>query len=82
MLTPMVCFTCGFSLGDIAPVYHFIRQNRMATHLHGKNASAPTRVAVDPSLTKNIMGDVLDALGVEDCCRTRLVTAMIFSDHY
>ena len=45
-------------------------------------ATAPTQVAVDSSLTENIMGDVLDALRVTKCCRMRLVSAMIFSEHY
>lgn len=30
----------------------------------------------------NIMKDVLEALNVTNCCRTHLVTAMIFNEHY
>jgi DNA-directed RNA polymerase subunit N (RpoN/RPB10) len=92
MLVPIVCFTCGMSLGDIAPIYQSIRRKRMGRrygHLAELNASqtragraAPTQAAVDPSLSENVMGDVLDALRVTKCCRTRLVTAMIFSEHY
>lgn len=83
MLTPVVCFTCGLPLGDIAPVYHHIRRKRMAARYGAPGAPvAPTQAAVDPSLSENTMGDVLEALRVEGCCRTRLVTAMIFSEHY
>lgn len=82
MLTPITCFTCGLPLGDIAPVYTYIRQKRMAERYGKPGSSAPTQMAIDPSLTENIMGDVLDALKVTKCCRTHLVTAMIFSEHY
>lgn len=86
MLTPIVCFTCGCSLGDIAPIYNIIRIKRMTKH-YGKSdfrdeTTAPSQVAMDPDLTENIMGDVLDALKVTKCCRTRLITAMILSEHY
>lgn len=83
MLVPVVCFTCGTSLGDLAPIYHHIRRKRMAARYGSAGATvAPTQAAVDPSLQENIMKDVLEALRVTKCCRTRLVTAMIFSEHY
>jgi len=83
MLAPIVCFTCGLSVGDLAPIYHFIRQKRMAARYGQPGAAtAPTQAAVDPTLLENIMGDVLDALRLTKCCRTRLVTATIFSEHY
>ena len=83
MLVPIVCFTCGCSLGDIAPIYHAVRRKRMAARFGQPGGpTAPTQAAVDPTLTENIMADVLDALRVTKCCRTRLVTAMIFSEHY
>jgi DNA-directed RNA polymerase subunit N (RpoN/RPB10) len=83
MLVPIVCLTCGLSLGDIAPIYHYIRRKRMAAR-SGEPGGTPvsTQVAVDPTLLENIMEDVLDALQVTKCCRTRLVTAMVFSEHY
>lgn len=83
MLTPVRCFTCGSSLGDLAPIYHLIRARRMAERYGapGKGV-APTRAASDPTLTGNLMGDVLDALHVEGCCRTRLVTATLLAEVY
>ena len=83
MLVPIRCFTCGLSLGDLAPIYTFIRQKRMvALYGHPDATTAPTQAAVDPNQTKNIMGDVLEAFGVTKCCRTHLVTAMIFTEYY
>ena len=29
MLVPIVCFTCGLPLGDVAPIYRIIRTKRM-----------------------------------------------------
>lgn len=82
MLAPIVCFTCGCSLGDIAPIYNAVRRKRMAARFGTPGgATMPTRAAVDQTLTENIMGDVLDALRVTKCCRTHLVTTMIYSDH-
>ena len=48
----------------------------------GAAAPGPIHAAVDSTLSTNGMSDVLDALRVSLCCRTRLVTAMIFSEHY
>lgn len=82
MLIPIVCFTCGSSLGDLAPIYHYIRRRRMAKRFGELDSLvAPIQAAVDPTLTENMMGDVLEALRITRCCRTRTVTAMIFNDH-
>lgn len=82
MLTPVVCFTCGLSLGDLAAIYNRIRAKRMAAR-YGAGEVAPTQASLDPSTTtESVMGDVLDALRLTKCCRTRMVTAMQFSEHY
>jgi DNA-directed RNA polymerase subunit N (RpoN/RPB10) len=81
MLTPIRCFTCGLSLGDIAPIYRRIRQKRMAEKFAAGQV-APTQAAMSAGLTENTMGDILEALGVQGCCRTHLVTAMDFRDNY
>jgi DNA-directed RNA polymerase subunit N (RpoN/RPB10) len=85
MLVPIVCFTCGVSLGDLAPIYNHIRRKRMIQRYGDPNngpRTAPTQAAVDPSLQENLMGDVLDALRIQKCCRTHMVTAMLFTEHY
>ncbi|GFR88963.1 hypothetical protein ElyMa_002531400 [Elysia marginata] len=83
MLPPIVCFTCGLSISDIAPLYHAVRRKRMAARFAKVGApTVPTQAAVDSTLTENIMKDVLDALRVTNCCRTRLVSAMTYSEHY
>jgi DNA-directed RNA polymerase subunit N (RpoN/RPB10) len=83
MLTPIVCFTCGLPLGDVAPVYHSIRRKRMMEK-YGKEDSttAPTFASIETKEQKNMMKDVLDALGVDKCCRTHLVTAQLFTEQY
>jgi DNA-directed RNA polymerase subunit N (RpoN/RPB10) len=93
MLYPVACFTCGASIGDVAVLYQAVRRARMeARYGRADGAVAPTRAPLDPSLSENIMGDVLDALGggaaagpnqyLIGCCRTRCATGMDLSEHY
>lgn len=100
MLTPIVCFSCGCSLGDLAPIYHAVRRGRVEARRKAEMqktarpagagggaaaagaAAGPAAAAVDPTLSENFMGDVLEALRITHCCRTRLITAMILSEHY
>ncbi len=83
MLVPVRCFTCGWPVGDLAPIFHFILRERMAAR-YGRpgGAVAPAGAATDPALRENIMGDVFEALRLSECCRTRLGTAVILGDHY
>ena len=39
MLTPVRCFTCGGSIGDLAPIFRFIRQRRTTAELKAAGAS-------------------------------------------
>ena len=83
MLTPVVCFTCGYPLGDIAPVYNYIRKKRMAARYGSASSEvSPYSAPLDPTLTDNIMKDVLDDLNVAHCCRTRMISAMDLREHY
>jgi DNA-directed RNA polymerase subunit N (RpoN/RPB10) len=83
MLPPITCFTCGSSTGDIATIYHIVRQKRMAIRYGTEGApTVPTQAGADPTLTDNQMKDVLDALKVSSCCRVHIVTGMLFSEHY
>lgn len=84
MLVPPVCFTCGVSLGDLAPIYRLVLEKRMRSR-YGDDAEesvAPTMIAQDPSRRENLMADVLDALRLQQCCRTHMVTAMDFRKYY
>ncbi len=83
MLTPIVCLSCRSSLGDLAPVFQMIRRDRMAKLYGGENSeTSPARAPIDPRLTENIMGDVLDGLRVmKGCCRIRLCSAMLLHEH-
>lgn len=83
MLTPAVCFTCGMPLGDKAPIYHRIRRQRLGRRYGATGAQvSPVNVSMDPTRIDNSMGDILDALKVNKCCRVRLVTSMQFQEHY
>ena len=85
MLVWIVCPTCRMSLGDLAPIYRLIRQKRMLKRYGGEKGSAPVAPAVasqDATHRDNTMQDVLDALGIHDCCRMRLVTPMDFRTYY
>lgn len=83
MLVPIVCFTCGLSLGDLAPIYRLARAKRMEAR-YGTDESrvAPAQAALDPTQEDNMMVDVLDALRLTKCCRTRMTSAMDFRDYY
>ena len=83
MLTPPVCFTCGYPLGDVAPIYRLVREKRQAArrgpHL---DSVSPTMLAQDFQQTENQMGDVLAALNLSQCCRTRMITCQDFRKYY
>ena len=83
MLTPIVCFSCGLPLGDLAFIYQYILAKRM-TALYGTEDSpvAPASAPLDQGQRDNLMADVLDALRLTSCCRTRLCTAMDFRAYY
>ena len=87
MLIPVRCFTCGDSLGEKAALFRLIRARRAASAA-GEEAGAPPPRAVYAGLGPSgrgppgDLGDVLDALGVHGCCRTHLITAQDFRDHY
>lgn len=81
MLIPVRCFTCGLSLGHLAPVYEYIRTKRMAKKYGSSSQSTPLP-SYSTSTAKGEMTDVLDSFKLKDCCRTRLSMAMIFYEHY
>lgn len=81
MLPPVVCFTCGFPIGDVAEIFLHLRAARVRAALEARGTAA-AEAAVDSGLQVDC-SDVLDALGLRyDCCRMHLVTAMVFTDHY
>lgn len=83
MLTPIVCFSCGMSLGDLAPIYRLILAKRMAAEYGDPNSRvAPTSASMDHGRVGNLMADVLADLRLTDCCRTRMITAMDFRTYY
>jgi DNA-directed RNA polymerase subunit N (RpoN/RPB10) len=82
MLTPILCITCGASLGDAAPVYVSVRRNRMGK-LYGTSRAAtlPEGAAGDPDHPPEVMSDIFAALKIHRaCCKTRLATAVLFPE--
>jgi DNA-directed RNA polymerase subunit N (RpoN/RPB10) len=81
MLVPIVCFTCGLPLGDVEDLFLTLRAEKVRKELEARGTVA-TQAAFDAGLQVEC-ADILDELGiVYDCCRTHLVTAMIFTDYY
>jgi DNA-directed RNA polymerase subunit N (RpoN/RPB10) len=81
MLIPILCFTCGVSLGDKDDLFREMRAERTREVLRARGTS-PSQVAVDADLQLDC-SDILTALDVRhDCCRAHLVAAMNFSDYY
>ncbi len=86
MLPPVVCFTCGLPLGDLAPIYRLILEKRMGARYGDSGGDAPgvapPMAPLDPDQTENLMADVLTALRLKQCCRTRMVCAVDFRRYY
>ncbi len=81
MLCPVVCFSCGCPIGDVADLFRHIRAKRVAAVL-GEHKTLPTQAAVDPGLRIELTAD-LARLGVtNDCCVGHLITACEFGDYY
>jgi DNA-directed RNA polymerase subunit N (RpoN/RPB10) len=81
MLVPVLCFTCGCAVGDVAPLFRHMRAARARAILAERGTTA-TRAGADAGLRVDC-GDILDRLGVDhDCCRKTLITAMVFTDYY
>ena len=79
MLYPIICVTCGMSIGDRAPVFRRLYQRQVELSLQGvkaENAYAAPGLRVDCSAA-------LDQVGATNaCCRAELLTTMQFNDHY
>ncbi|HVE13098.1 MAG TPA: hypothetical protein VNI01_06870 [Elusimicrobiota bacterium] len=83
MLTPVTGFTCGLSVGDLAPLYRHLRALMVGRALEARGTLVEF-APVDPGLQLD-SGAICEALGVgpdRDCCRKTLSTAMVFSDVY
>lgn len=81
MLPPVICFTCGFPIGEFDDVFRHMRAELVRKTLAGRGTLAP-QAAVDAGLRVDC-GPILDQLGiVHDCCRKCLVTAMSYTDYY
>jgi DNA-directed RNA polymerase subunit N (RpoN/RPB10) len=83
MLCPIACTSCGKQLGDIAPIYFNIRRDRMLKmYKEMEYTVMPSHLMAVSRDTANLMADILDGLKIDKCCRTHLISTVLFSDHY
>lgn len=81
MLTPVICFTCGLPIGDVATIFRFERA-KLAEAILAEKKVAPGWAPVVGELQIDC-SEIFDRLGIRaDCCRTHLATAMQFDDQY
>jgi len=81
MLCPVLCFTCGYPVGQIEDIFGHLRAAKVKKILSERKTTA-TQAAVDAGLQIDC-SDILDKLNImHACCRKTLVTAMIFADYY
>jgi hypothetical protein len=81
MHCPVLCFSCGYPVGDVEALFRHMRAARVRSAL-ARRGTAATQAAVDAGLQVDC-GDILDRLKISnDCCRKTLVTAMVFRDYY
>jgi len=79
MLTPVVCFNCGLAVGDKEDLFREMRSERVEKVLRERGTD-PSQAPADAGLQIDC-GDILDDLNVHmSCCRTRLISALIFTD--
>ena len=81
MLTPVVCFSCGTSIGHIAELFRKLREKRVREDLDGKHISPEmSAIRLDSNLD---MTDRFNILQIsQSCCRTHLASAAVVSDYY
>ena len=81
MLTPIVCFGCGGSIGEKAELFRQARADQVKAKL-AETDTAPEMAAV----RQDVYGDCQHLFNIlqvhRDCCRTHLATAMVQSDFY
>jgi len=79
MLTPVVCFDCGLPVGDEEDLFREMRAELVERVLRERGTD-PASAPADAGLQIDC-GEILDELNVHmGCCRTRLISALIFTD--
>jgi DNA-directed RNA polymerase subunit N (RpoN/RPB10) len=77
MFCPVLCFSCGRSVGHVHAIFVSMRAKIVRQTL-GERATAPGMAAVDPGLQVDC-SKIFDKLGINhDCCRKTLATNMDF----
>jgi DNA-directed RNA polymerase subunit N (RpoN/RPB10) len=86
MLVPIQCMSCGCAIGDKEDLFrHMVGE--MSLPIHRFQDDRPPTIPgqaepiVDPESTGR--DAIFELLGIyHDCCRTHLISAMIFTDYY
>ncbi len=82
MLPPVVCFTCGMPIGDVAPLYAALKSSLMAEK--AKELDLPvTQITLSADIQIN-MRDILEkTLKIRlECCRKTLTANAEFLAYY
>jgi DNA-directed RNA polymerase subunit N (RpoN/RPB10) len=79
MYPPIVCKTCGRSLGDI---YHYVNDDKIE-RLKKEGINPDQFVILDQEKQKDIMKTILDSYHITNpCCKMHMVCCIEFKDHY
>lgn len=81
MLTPVVCFSCGTSIGHVAELFRKLREKCVREDLDKKHISPEmSAIRLDSNLD---MTDLFNILQIsQDCCRMHLACTVVMSDVY
>ena len=81
MLTPIVCFGCGGSIGEKAELFRQARADPVKAKLEETNTAAEM-AAVRQDVYTDCQALFVALQVFRSCCRTHLSTAMVQSDYY
>lgn len=85
---PLILCYCGRALGDLYEAYAAMRDElyRKAYEAEGGSGYDPILIPLIGDITHSIeLGDILDMLGLTkecECCRTQMMTQVMFTDVY
>lgn len=72
MLIPIICFTCGCSIGDKEDLYNYLKTEKIKKN-HSENH-------IDDDLDCIEILEKIDIMN--DCCKMHFISSMIFTDYY
>jgi hypothetical protein len=83
MFVACACPSCGLPIGDIAPIFRAILQNRMLKKYKALNYKVEPKYMMEASEdNKDLMADILVGLHLDKCCIIHVISNVEFKDHY